>query len=166
MHIAVLYATKTGTARKAAQALQAALEARGATVTLCDLAKQTPDLSADAVALGGSIRIGMWHRKARNFAKRNEAALRAKPLALFAVRCGRDPLRPLLEKQIGQPLCMHAVFADSLGGELELCKQHGLDRFMVRMIQKSPASAEMDTPGILPERVDACADALLAALQG
>jgi hypothetical protein len=34
------------------------------------------------------------------------------------------------------------------------------------MIQKSPAAAEMDTPGILPEQVDACADALLAALQG
>jgi len=164
MRISIAYATKTGTTEQAAAQLAEALRARGCDVTVTNLAKARPDLTADAFALGGSVRMGRWNRRARWFAKRNTVKLLQKPLALFACRCGQDDLRAMFAAQVGEPLTDHAVFADCLGGTMELSRQKGLDRYVVQMIQKSDAAAKMVTPGILTESVENCANALVGAL--
>lgn len=166
MKITIAYATKTGTTAKAAAALAQALEARGFETKAFDLATQKPDMHADAFVLGGSIRIGQWRKAARAFARANETALLAKPLALFVCRCGQEALPTLLAAQIGQPLVAHAAWTGCLGGEMDLAQQKGFDRWIVRMIQKSEAGNTMATPGIVDENVAACADALAAALNG
>jgi len=166
MKITVAYAGKTGTTQQAATELAQLLTARGATVTLCNLANQKPDVTADAFAVGGSVRIGHWHKRSVAFVKANEATLLAKPLALFACRCGQDDLRVLLAKQLGNALVVHALYVDRLGGTMELANQKGFDRFVVRMIQKSdPATTNLDAPGMLTKHIAACADALLEAVQ-
>ena len=164
MKIAIAYATKTGTTQQAAQQLAQALEARGLQTALFNLARQKPDVNADAYVLGGSIRIGRWHKAARAFATQNEALLLTKPLALFACRCGRDVLSALLAGQIGQALVSHAVCTQWMGGALDCTRQKGFDKLIVSMIAKSDANGTMLTPGILTENVDACADALVKAL--
>ena len=164
MKIAIAYATKTGTAQQAAQQLAQALEARGFETALFNLANHKPDLNADAFVLGGSIRIGRWHRAARAFATQNEALLLTKPLALFACRCGTDDLPTFFAAQVGQALVSHAVYADCLGGAMDIEKQKGFDKFIVNMINKSSTSQTMAMPGIIPENVAACADALAKAL--
>ena len=53
MKVAILYATKTGTAEKAAKRLAELFTARGAEATVTNLAEGRPDFAAaDAVALG------------------------------------------------------------------------------------------------------------------
>ena len=166
MKITIAYAGKTGTTQQAAAELAQLLTARGATVALCNLATQKPDLTADAFAVGGSVRIGRWHRRSVAFVNKNIAGLLAKPLALFACRCGQDDLRVLLAKQLGDEIVSHAVYVDRLGGAMEPAKQKGFDHFVVRMIQKSdPTTTNLDAPGMLTEHIAACADALMGATQ-
>ena len=50
MKITIAYAGKTGTTQQSAAELAQLLTARGATVALCNLATQKPDLTADAFA--------------------------------------------------------------------------------------------------------------------
>ncbi len=166
MKIAIAYATKTGTTREAAQKLAELLQARGFTIQLCNLADTKPDADADAVALGGSIRAGHWHTLAVQYAKQNEATLLGKPLALFACRCGKEEMRPLLAGQIGEKLVSHAVYVDGFGGVMELAKQKGFERFIVNMILKHDKSGNGAGPGILDENILACADALTRGLAG
>ena len=161
MKIAVVYATKTGTTEKAAQRLAQLLSARGAQPTLYNLKTANPDLAAaDAVALGGSVRMGRLHKLAAAFAKKHETELLKKPLALFIFRMGKDDLHLLLSTQIGAALVAHSGFADGVGGEMELKNQRGLDRFVVRMIQKSGKNEDFATDGLSEAALAACANAL------
>ena len=164
MKIAILYATKTGTAEKAAQKLAEQFTAHGDEATVTNLAGGRADLAAvDAVALGGSVRIGHWHKRAVAFARQNEATLLQKPLALYACRCGSDDVRQMLGKQIGEPLVTHAVFVDGVGGELNLEAQKGFDRFVVKHILKSEKAGEMKASGLQDDRLNALANALAKA---
>ncbi|MCE5344350.1 MAG: flavodoxin domain-containing protein [Eubacteriales bacterium] len=164
MKITIAYATKTGTSAQAARQLADILTARGYEAAAYDLAAGKPDMTADAFVLGGSIRMGRWHGRARRFARANEAALLRKPLALFACRCGKEDLRTLFAKQIGEKLVAHAVFVDGFGGDMLLEKQKGLDRFFVKMALKSGENGEMSTGGVDEQNMNACADALIRAL--
>ena len=164
MKVAILYATKTGTAEKAAKRLAELFAARGDEATVTNLADSRPDLAAvDAVVLGGSVRIGRWHKRAVAFARQNETTLINKPLALYACRCGSDDVRQMLGKQIGEPLAAHAVFADGVGGEMKLESQKGFDHFVVAQILKSGKNDGMKVTGLLDERLNALADALVKA---
>jgi menaquinone-dependent protoporphyrinogen IX oxidase len=164
MKITIAYATKTGTTAQAAQMVAAALTAHGHQATLCDLAAGKPDMNADAFVLGGSIRMGRWNGRARRFARKYEAALLAKPLALYACRCGKDDLRTLFSAQIGEKLVAHAVVTDGLGGEMRLEKQKGMDRFFTKMALKAENNGEMNTNGVNVQSINAFADAFAAAL--
>ena len=162
MKVAILYATKTGTAEKAAKRLAELFTARGAEATVTNLAEGRPDFAAaDAVALGGSVRIGRWHKRSVAFARQNKAALMQKPLALYACRCGSDDVRSMLGKQIGEPLAAHAVFADGVGGEMKLEAQKGFDRVVVAQIQKSDKVGDMNANGLQDDQLNALADALV-----
>ena len=166
MKIAIVYATKSGITAKAARALNDALVSRGFEPLLFDLAAGKPQISAfDAVALGASIRMGQWRRKARRFAKKNRETLLAKPLALFACRFGSDELRALLAKQADAELAAHAVFADSLGGLMDPETLHGFEKRIAQSIIKGDQTGQARGPGILAEQVNACADALAGALR-
>jgi len=166
MKIAIVYATKTGTTAQAAGQLADALMSRGFEIALYDLARTRPDLAAaDAVALGGSVRMGQWRRRAKRFARAHEAELLQKPLALFLCRMDTDDPRVLLKAQAGEKLTEHAVYAGCLGGMMDLEKLKGFDRFIMKMVQKSEESKGMTAaPGISQEGVNACADALQGAL--
>ena len=124
MKIAVIYATKTGTTREAARRLCEALAARGAETALCELGRDKPCWTADAYAVGGSVRIGQWHKLARAFAAENETALLSKPIAFFACRCGSDDTRALLAPQLGEKLAA-AESGSRKPGKLHAAAQQG-----------------------------------------
>ncbi len=163
MKIAVVYATKTGTTREAARRLCEALAARGAETALCELGRDKPCWTADACAVGGSVRMGQWHKLARAFAKENETALLSKPAAFFACRCGADDTRALLAPQLGEKLAAASVWTDSVGGEMDISKQKGFDRFVAKMVAKSPAGEGMSVNALDDARIAALADALTGA---
>ena len=75
MKTLIAYATKTGTARKAAEALADALRAKGGEVVLHDLATDTSMPDADAIIVGGSVRFGQWDKRSLQYVKDNEHKL-------------------------------------------------------------------------------------------
>ncbi len=150
MRTLIVYAGKTGATRACAEEL--ALKVRDA--ICCDLTRETPAPTGyDRVALGGSVRMGMVHAKARAYAKQYAQVLANKKLALFVCSCDLEPehVKAYFAQAYPAELLEKAVFADSLGGEMDIEKQRGLDRFVVKMIRKSQNA--MQVPGIQSERI-------------
>ncbi|MDD3335273.1 MAG: flavodoxin domain-containing protein [Eubacteriales bacterium] len=165
MKVLIAYAGKTGTTAKAASILSEALLARNVDVDTCDLTA-TPILPQgyDAVAVGGSIRMGKLHKKALSFLKDNRTKLLAFPLGIFCCRCGKDDTRALLSAQINAELLAHALSIVSFGGELDPSQQKGLDRFVVNVISKADHEGAMKPEGIQRERIQQFADTLVGTV--
>jgi len=79
----VVYGSSNGGTLGIAEIVAAELVAHG-----CDAdvrpARDVRTIDADAVIIGGALRAGRWHKDARRFARRHEAALRERPVWLFA----------------------------------------------------------------------------------
>lgn len=166
MKILIAYATKSGTTQRAAELLAQKLEERGARCDVRDLRTLTPSPSEyDAVAAGGSIRIGMLHAKTKKWLAANQAALLQRPLGLFVCRCGKDDTKALVAAQVGHALSAHAVAVESFGGEMDLEKQKGFDRFVAKMVAGKGENSGMESGGILADRIDAFADGIMRTLE-
>ena len=163
MKILIAYSTKTGSTRNAAAMLADALRQKGADVDLQDLSAVTAPPKADAVIVGGSVRMNQWNKLSRRYAAANEQVLLQKPVAFFACRCGQDDTRALLAPQLGEALANAAVGIVSLGGEMDIQKQHGFDRMVVKLVSKNP-DAGMKPAGILPDAVASLADTVWDAV--
>jgi menaquinone-dependent protoporphyrinogen oxidase len=85
--ILIIYDTKYGATRTIADKIQEVLCAQGAQVDM-SLVKRIQDVSTyDAVIIGSAIITEQWRPDILNFMKAQEAALAAKPVAVFIV-CG------------------------------------------------------------------------------
>lgn len=90
----LVYATRCGSTEEIARQAAQDLKARGFTV---DLRRADKTLSAapyGQVVVGGAVRFGKWLPEATDFVRRNQAALRQRPTAFFAVHIlntGADP---------------------------------------------------------------------------
>ena len=164
----ILYASKSGTTRKAAESLSRALESdcdlydlrEGALYTLGGVHKRQPMLALDlsayrAVALGSAMYMGRPVKPYLRFCEKRCADLLLQPLFLFT--CGiasaqeeQTYLWPLLP----EPLTKHAGQFLHLGGEL---RADG--GFMQRMVLKEYAKKNTAAPAL-----DALAIARLAEL--
>jgi menaquinone-dependent protoporphyrinogen oxidase len=85
-NILVVYATKSGCTEGIAEQIANSLADTGASVDL-KRAKDKPDPSAyDAIVVGSGIRVGNWHKAAKEWVAENAETLQQKPLAFFT--CG------------------------------------------------------------------------------
>lgn len=83
--ILIAYATKHGSTREVAEAIADTLAEEGLVVEVRP-ARDAVDLEPfAAVVLGGCLYMGRWHADAPAFLRRHAAALRARPLAVFAM---------------------------------------------------------------------------------
>lgn len=138
MKTLIVYASKTGTTKKAAGLLA---EKVGA--DLFDLSDGTPDPAAyDTVVVGGSIRVGALHKSAKSFLTDHLDALKAKRYALF-VCCCSPPDDELFQNAFGDDALADAVVVASFGGEMDIEKQKGADKLIVKMIQKTEMGKNM-----------------------
>ena len=80
--ILVTYATNSGSTGEVAKAVMEALQKSGAQVELLPVAEVRDIESYSAVVLGAPMILG-WHRQALRFLKKNRAAFRHIPLAVF-----------------------------------------------------------------------------------
>ena len=82
--VLVAYASRLGGTRGIAEAIAKGLEQRGHEVT----AKAVSDVGGvdgfDAIVLGSGVFASHWHKPALEFCRRNEAALKSRPLWLFS----------------------------------------------------------------------------------
>jgi len=140
MKTLITYASKTGTTKKAAALLA---EKLGADVF--DLSGGVPDLAAyETVVVGGSIRMGTLHSSAKRFLNESLDALKAKRYALFVCGCS-PPDDGFFQNAFGSDALTDAVAVASFGGEMDMEKQKGADKLIVKMIQKTEIGKNMRT---------------------
>ena len=162
MKILIAYAGKTGGTAEMCRLLADHLPAFD--VEIADLAKTAPDPSHfDYVVFGGAIRMGKLPRAARAYQKANEKALSQVPHTLFLLCAFADQFENYAERMFAENLLESADELVYFGGELDLSKQKGIDKLLVRMMRNSVLESEDNDatlPGLLPEHVRLLADTL------
>lgn len=162
MKILIAYATKTGTARELCTLLASLLPNHE--VTLADLEAEKPRAADfDYVVFGSPVRYGKLHRAAKTYIKENGKALAAVPHTLFLCCAFADQFENYAEMLYERDLLESADEVVYLGGDLDLSKQRGIDKLLVRMMRSSIRDSEDDEamlPGPLPEHVRLLADRL------
>ena len=134
MKILIAYASKTGTAEKAAKLLGEHF----ADVTLRDLTVGSPNpKDYDAVIVGGSIRMGTLHKEARKWLYQNWNVLKTKKFGCFICNGFIEQAPQLIEQNFSEEFLDLTVCVDSFGGELNLKRVKGIDRILVKMVIKS-----------------------------
>lgn len=158
MKILIAYAGKSGTTEKCAKLLGERLP--GAKTV--NLNSETPQVEAyDAVIVGGSIRAGQLHKKAKQFINQNEQSLKQKKTAYF-ICCGfADSAPTLFQNNIPKELLEKAVAYECFGGEMNLDSLHGFDHFIAKMVTKSSESKKTPPPHILLENIGKLAEKVL-----
>ncbi|MDF2865333.1 MAG: hypothetical protein K0R72_142 [Clostridia bacterium] len=149
MNILLVYASKTGTTEKCAEIVGEKLE----NATIVDLAHSDVNIANyDLIIIGASIRMGMMHGKVKKFIKNNMEVLKIKKVA-FYVCCGTvENTKQYFETNLPKELLDNAIICDSFGGELDINKQKGLDKFIVKMVTKN--AGDKKEAKILPENID------------
>lgn len=149
MKTLIVYASKTGTAKQCAEALANRIpDAR-----LCDLSVEKPDPTGyDVVVLGGSVRMGMIHNDMRQYAQGCKDMLKDKTLGIF-ITCGYDELADkIITNNLPEELVSAAKVKMSFGGEMDITKQKGFDRFVCKMSIKELKKNGMEMPRLYPKR--------------
>ena len=171
----LLYSSVYGLSRKICERIADLIAARGVQPHVLALTDPTVDPSAyDAIVIGASIKHGKHHPSVLAFIRRHEAALSARPSALFSVslvarKTGKNTpdtnpyLQALLRQSPWQPRLL-GVFA----GELDYSRYGPFDRQMMRFVMwinrgpTDPATRKQFTDWSEVERF-ACRVAALSA---
>lgn len=134
MKTLIVYASKTGTTEKCAGTVAQNLK----DVTIINLASQNEDISKyDLIIVGTPIRMGMIHKKVKRFISKNVEVLKTKKVAYF-ICCGfSENYKQYFEQNIPKVLLDKAIIYDTFGGEMDITKQKGFDKFITKMVSKN-----------------------------
>lgn len=83
--VLVAYATKSGSATEIARRIGAKLAEAGAQVDVKPVEDKPDPSGYDAVVVGSGVRIGSWHKRAKEWVAANDRPLKGKPVAFFTV---------------------------------------------------------------------------------
>ena len=165
MKILIIYASKNGVAKKAAERLSDELCASHE-IAIYDINDTPPAPNDfDVIVLGGSIRMTKINKKLKKYLKEHIEAISNMPSAFFFC-CGiiRDfddykatELPPKIQFSLG---------VECFGGELKPDKLKGFDKFIVRTMRQSILtqdtdfrnSSDLELPEFMPENVLALAE--------
>lgn len=134
MKTLIIYASKTGTTQKCAKRIKEQLK----DATVVNIDNQKEDISQyDLIVIGSPIRIGMMDNRIKKFLKNNKEILKGKKTAYF-ICCGfHENWKKYYEENIPKDLLESAITYVSFGGELDLQKQKGFDKWIVKMVSKN-----------------------------
>ena len=137
MKTLIVYASKTGTTERCAEILGQNLKEA---IIINLTAIQNEDINKyDKIIIGSPIRMGMIHKKVKEFINKNTEILKNKKVAYF-ICCGfAENYKQYFEQNISKELLEKAITYDTFGGELVLEKQKGFDKFIVKMVSKNIA---------------------------
>ena len=94
MKVLISAASKYGATSEIAQAIAAALAAKGLEVTVVPPAQAGPIEQFDAVVLGSAVYLGRWMKPARELAERSAGPLAARPVWMFSSGPVGEPAKP------------------------------------------------------------------------
>ncbi len=168
MKVLIVYATKWGVSKEAAEMLAQRLQPR-VEVSIFDINNDPPSPEAfDVAIVGGSIRMGKLDAKLKKYIKTHKEALSNMPSAAF-ICCGItkdfDDYKVMqLPKDLVCSLGIHCF-----GGQLKPDKIKGFDKIIVRSFRESILMQDPDItdsdrnelPEILPDTIYSLAERIL-----
>ena len=149
MDILIVYISVTGNTEKCARILGQKLK----NTTIVNLMEQDVDISKyDMIIVGSPIRIGMFNKTIKKFINNNKEILINKKVAYY-ICCGfNDSYQEYFKNNMPKELLDAAVIYDTFGGEMDLSKQKGLNKFIVSLVSKNEAGKR--ELKILSENID------------
>lgn len=139
MKILIIYASKTGTTEKCANLLKEKL----GDADISNIKSLNNDINNyDLIVIGTPIRTGLIDKNIKKFLINNIDILKSKKTAYF-ICCGfKENYLKYFEQNFPKELLNRALIYDTFGGELDLKKQKGFDKFIVKMVSKNNAQKE------------------------
>ena len=135
MKTLIIYASKTGTTEKCASILNKNLKDS----TMINLSRiQNEDIDKyDIIIIGTPIRMGIIDKRVKKFISKNYNILKNKKTAYF-ICCGfNENWKQYYDQNFSKELLDNAIIYDTFGEDLNIDKQKGLDKFIVKMVSKS-----------------------------
>ena len=131
MKVAIAYAGKTGTTEKCAKLLAKSMP----NASLIDLNKVNLNFKKfDLIILGSSIRMGVIHPKVRELITNNMEEIKKKKIAMYICSGMQDKDNNYYINNISKDLLKQFIAHENFGGEVDMSKQKGLDKFIIKMI--------------------------------
>lgn len=131
MSTVIVYATKTGTTKKAAEMLSREL----GNCDVINIAEQSFDLSKyDTVIIGSYIRMGTVDRNISKFMLGFIKHLVEIKTAFFICNCFENNAEDYAQHNVPPQLLKTMVSAASFGGELDIKKLRGFDRLAAKAV--------------------------------
>lgn len=158
MKTAIVYATKYGSTKKAAEKIAGKL----GDCTLFDIHALPESLDEyDCIILGSYVHMGVLQRDIRAFALGQIRFLMTKKLALFVCCAFLENEETYFNNNIPPQLLKHAVACAALGGELDRSRLKGMDRLVARMVLKADhAKGVLHTFSLHDDKIKAFVDKL------
>lgn len=133
MKIGIFYATKTNTTDKCAKMLSEKLPSSH--LINLDVTDDSID-DYDFIIIGSSVRMGKLNRKVKRFIKKNKSKLYNKKVGYFLCNAFTSKTEQVLKDNIDPMLFNRALIIKSFGGEIDLEKQSGIDKYVIKLITK------------------------------
>ncbi len=143
--ILIVYASKSGTAKTAAEQLSTLLGASD----LVDLTKQTPALANyDTVIIGSGVRMGAIHKTAKDFIAANADELKSKKWGLFITNSFADSVDEIINAALSEDMQLSAKWVGTVGGKIDIDNLKGIDKFIAKAVSKSTNEGQKIHDGI------------------
>ena len=169
MKILIIYATKTGSSKEAAEMLADNMK-KHAEITLLNINDNPPVPDGfDAVVIGGSIRFGKLNSKLKKYIKKYKDVISSMASALF-ICCGiAKDFEDYVTMQIPRNLnCSFGIHY--FGGHLKPDRAKGIfDKILIKTMRESILMQDPDTsdyyrhelPELMPDTIRALAERIL-----
>lgn len=134
MKTLIIYASKTGTTEKCAKELNNKLKDS----EMVNILNYNKDINKyDLIIVGTPIRMGKIDKRIKRFLNSNIEILKLKKVAYF-ICCGfNENSKKYYEQNIPNILLDNAIIYDTFGGEMDIQKQKGFDKFITKMVSKN-----------------------------
>ncbi|NLN81381.1 MAG: flavodoxin [Clostridiales bacterium] len=159
MKILIAYAGISGTTEKCAGLLADNLDSE--TVDIVDLCAKTPVVTDyDTVVIGSNIHMGRIHKAVQKFINDNHAELSGGRAAYFFC-CGfADKKDEIIQLNYPKHIKDNAVAIECFGGEMDINRLRGINKFIAKMVTKASAAQKVEPPSIKHDRIEALAKAI------
>ena len=160
MRVLVTAASKHGSTNDIAHAIEAALVARQVDADVWSIDAVDSLDGYDAVVLGSAIYMGHWLDPAKRFVQRHEAALKERPVWLFASGPLGDPAKP------EGPPTDAATMVEATGAREHVIFAGNLDKHRLGLAERAMVAAVKAPEGdVRPwDEIDAWVDRIAAAM--
>ena len=159
MKTAIIYASKNGTTKKIAKALEEKIKGEVKTIPIAK-AKDACLLKYDFIIFGGSIYYGHIQGDLKGFVNKNSKTIKGLNYGLFITCLNKEEKEEYLKKSFGEEIIESALITACFGGELNPNQGNMISKFMIKSALKRLKKENKELPSIDWELVDEFADTI------